>query len=132
MEILKLNITSKQVDNPTSPAVIWLSMPIRDSEHENIGVFHKDGAGWWIGWDHDSDDLAEFTKLAYPDGEGYEAPYKKGDVLRVYCTTSEGVHHFGGMVTDCKPGLVEDKWMWLVEFKPLNLDKTYLKNQVNK
>lgn len=38
-------------------------------------VIYPDGGGNWIGWDKDIPGLAEFTKEAYPNGEGFKCPY---------------------------------------------------------
>lgn len=57
-----------------------------DSPHSIPDSFaHIDGGGNWVFWSGgDSPGLAEFTKKAYPNGEGFECPYgKPGDTLWV-------------------------------------------------
>lgn len=45
---------------------------------------HQDGNGNWIAWSTDQTGLDEFTKRAYPNGEGFECPYgQSGDHLWV-------------------------------------------------
>lgn len=43
---------------------------------------HEDGGGNWVAWSTDEPGLAEFTKQAYPYGEGFRCPYgQPGDTL---------------------------------------------------
>lgn len=46
-------------------------------------VIYPDGGGNWIGWDKDSPGLAEFTKKAYPNGEGFKSLYQVGEVVYI-------------------------------------------------
>jgi len=46
-------------------------------------VIYPDGGGNWIGWDKDAPGLAEFTKKAYPNGEGFKSPYQVGEVVYI-------------------------------------------------
>lgn len=49
-----------------------------------VQSIHKDGGGNWIAWSHDDPGMAEFTKKAYPNGEGFPCNYgKPGDRLWV-------------------------------------------------
>lgn len=49
-----------------------------------IKSIHQDGKGNWVAWSSDEPDLVEFTKKAYPNGEGFRCPYgKPGDLLWV-------------------------------------------------
>jgi hypothetical protein len=55
-----------------------------------IKAVYQDGGGNWIGWSCDSPDLAEFTKKAYPSGEGFRCTYGvPGDRLWVRETWKE-------------------------------------------
>lgn len=42
---------------------------------EWVKSIHQDGGGNWIAWSTDAPDIAEFTKKAYPNGEGFPCPY---------------------------------------------------------
>jgi hypothetical protein len=45
---------------------------------------YQDGGGNWIAWDYDEPGLADFTRRAYPNGEGFLCPYGQvGDWLWV-------------------------------------------------
>jgi hypothetical protein len=55
-------------------------------------AIYPDGGGNWIGWDNDVPERlgdgrivskAEFTKIAYPNGEGFKCPYQIGQKLWV-------------------------------------------------
>lgn len=46
-------------------------------------VIYPDGGGNWIAWDKDRPWLAEFTKKAYPNGEGFKSKYHIGQKLYI-------------------------------------------------
>jgi hypothetical protein len=49
-----------------------------------IQSIHRDGGGNWVAWSGSDPELSEFTKKAYPNGEGFLCPYgKPGDFLWV-------------------------------------------------
>jgi len=48
-----------------------------------IAEVHQDGGGNWIGWYPGEKGLAEFTKLAYPKGEGVKSRYQVGEVVYI-------------------------------------------------
>jgi len=49
-----------------------------------IRSIHQDGGGNWVAWSTDEQNLAEFTKRVYPNGEGFSCPYGQlGDTLWV-------------------------------------------------
>lgn len=49
-----------------------------------IKSIHQDGGGNWVAWSSNEAQLVEFTKKAYPNGEGFKCPYGKvGDRLWV-------------------------------------------------
>lgn len=55
-----------------------------DSDTSWVKSIHQDGGGNWIAWSTAAPDVAEFTKKAYPNGEGFRCPYgKAGDRLWV-------------------------------------------------
>lgn len=66
-------VTRRLLDFPhTSEGTAWAK------------AIYEDGGGNWIAWSTDNPGLAEFTKKAYPHGEGFPCPYGKvGDVLVV-------------------------------------------------
>lgn len=45
------------------------------SSHNAWLSIYPDGGGNWIAWSYDEPGLAEFTKKAYPNGEGFKCPY---------------------------------------------------------
>lgn len=57
-----------------------------------VKSIHQDGGGNWIAWSNDTSEHAEFTKRAYPNGEGFKSPYQVGDRLWVRETWA----YFGG------------------------------------
>jgi hypothetical protein len=60
-----------------------LKLP-RLSDTSWIESVYQDGGGNWIAWSSDSPTHAEFTKKAYPNGEGFHCPHGKvGDRLWV-------------------------------------------------
>ena len=63
-----------------------------------IRSIHQDGGGNWVGWDSDAPDLAELTKLAYPNGEGFKCPWgKPGDHLWIREAIRHRVDVYQGM-----------------------------------
>ena len=42
-----------------------------------IKSIHQDGGGNWVAWSTNEQQLIEFTKKAYPSGEGFKCPYGK-------------------------------------------------------
>lgn len=51
---------------------------------EWFASIYPDGGGNWVAWSHDMPGTAEFTKKAYPNGEGFICPYgHPGDRLWV-------------------------------------------------
>jgi hypothetical protein len=82
---------------------------IPEPERASIEVIHEDGGGNWIGWSKDAPGLAEFTKRAYPNGQGFPCPYgKPGDRLWVRETMkcdSEGVWRYAAdnEIVGCDP-----------------------------
>lgn len=50
---------------------------IYDNPQEWAVAAYEDGGGNWIFWSMDAPDGAEFTKKAYPNGEGVPCPYGK-------------------------------------------------------
>lgn len=55
-----------------------------------IKSVHQDGRGNWVAWSTDAPDLVDFTKRAYPNGEGFKCPYgRPRDLLWVRETWSQ-------------------------------------------
>lgn len=110
--------------------------PIKFPKHviEPPGAIYEDGGGNWVAWDRDvmpagRISLAEFTKRAYPNGEGFPCKYgKAGDRLYV----KEELRRFDTPVgpmaiygTDNVPvGKDGDFTMW--KWKPNKLPPRYM------
>lgn len=61
----------------------------------------QDGGGNWVAWSSTAPDIMDFTKKAYPNGEGFPSPYQPGDRLLVretwqYCPTCGGINWKAG------------------------------------
>ncbi len=73
-----------------------------------IKSIHVDGGGNWIAWSSDEPGLADFTKRAYPKGEGFICPYGKiGDHLWVRETWA---HRISGIAYRADDNLSGIKW----------------------
>ena len=57
---------------------------LSQQEVNSFKSIYQDGGGNWIAWSDDSPRHAEFTKKAYPNGEGFKSKYQVGD--RCYLT----------------------------------------------
>lgn len=65
----------------TRRVIKWRKDPENGSWIKSI---HADGGGNWVAWSSDEPGLADFTKKAYPNGEGFRCPYgKPRDLLYV-------------------------------------------------
>lgn len=61
-----------------------LKLKVKPQDYFEAKAIYPDGGGNWIAWETDEPGLAEFTKKAYPNGEGFPCPYgKPGDRLWV-------------------------------------------------
>jgi len=62
-----------------------VKIPLHGEEDASwVKSIHQDGGGNWIAWSTDAPATAEFTKKAYPNGEGFKCPYGQvGDRLWV-------------------------------------------------
>ena len=55
---------------------------VKQSLDDRLRFAHEDGGGNWIFWSGPvAPDMAEFTKKAYPNGEGIRCPYGRRDDL---------------------------------------------------
>lgn len=67
-----------------------------------IKSIYQDGGGNWIAWSSDSPQHAEFTKKAYPNGEGFKSRYQVGDILWIKETYMTGLA-IGGVLNPEAP-----------------------------
>ena len=101
---------------------------LNQQEINSFKSIYQDGGGNWIAWSDDSPDHAEFTKKAYPNGEGFKSKYQVGD--RCYLTeptqilniTPEDsidieeceVSYFLGAKNTSYEGITDRRWIELV------------------
>jgi hypothetical protein len=92
--------------------------------HNSWKVVYPDGGGNWIAWDHDQEGLAEFTKRAYPNGEGFPCQYGQvGEKLYV----RETHYRYGHWIKNGFTKTGKQKWT----FKTFDRDIRYFDKPPN-
>lgn len=125
-------------DSPNPKGETRRLFTVPNLSQEDVNEFksiYQDGGGNWILWGDDSPSHAEFTKKAYPNGEGIKSKYQVGDrpylmeptqVLNIIPVDSINIEecdvaYFWGKKNTSFEGITDRKWIEITDEDSLKI-----------